>query len=180
MSFRILVLIALASLFIIPGLAEEKEVEKPSVVHGFGFAAGPYAGIGLSYKAIILEKLGVQTTVGYYSDADKERWFRPGIEFQYFLSRHKWLCFYLTAGVGHEYDRYADYYFTLVDSTNWTYDVEIKYRTVKNTTAGFGFGWEAIVLQRLSGTAEAVYFFRDDGSSSILIQGGLHYYVNIK
>ena len=155
---------------------EKPAIEKPAIIHGFGFAAGPYAGIGLSYKAIIKDKLGVQATVGYYSDSEKERWFRPGLELQYYLSHHKWLGFYLSAGVGHEYDRQLnyDYYYYPMDTEERTFKI------TKNTTAGLGFGWEAVLLSRLSVTAEAVYFFRDDESSSIMIQGGLHYYVNLK
>lgn len=28
-------------------VAKDETIQKPTIVHGFGFAAGPYAGIGL-------------------------------------------------------------------------------------------------------------------------------------
>ena len=172
-------LIGLLSIIAVFGQTDSTKEEKPRILHGFGFAAGPYAGIGLSYKAIIHDRIGIQATAGYYSDSDKERWFRPGIELQYYLSHHKWLGFYLSAGVGHEYDRNLEYYYYW-DTLGYYEGEESEFKITRNTTGGFGFGWEAVLLNRVSVTAEAVYFFRDDESSSIMIQGGLHYYVNLK
>jgi len=148
---------------------------QPKFLQGLGFAAGHYSGVGMSYKLVYNSKYAVQATFGYYSDPDwGDRWSMPGLEFQYHLSRHKFTSFYLSTGISYEYYR-SEYYYWYGEE--WDYEPE--YQIDKTWTTGIGFGFEALLFERISFTAESILYYRDNERASIMVQGGLHYYFNM-
>jgi len=158
------------------------ESEFPKFMQGLGVAAGHYSGVGMSYKAIFNGRYGIQLTASYYSEEDYSdygdyRWAMPGIELQYHLTRHKNTSFYISTGLSYEYIRDEYYYWLEEPVDNWYY--ETRYEDEHIWTTGAGFGMEAILFDRISATAEAIMYYRDNGRASIMVQGSLHYYFNL-
>ncbi len=150
--------------------------EFPRYLQGLGVAAGHYSGVGMSYKLIYQAKYGVQLTAGYYSD-EEYRWAMPGIELQYHLSRHKNTSFYISTGLSYEYTREEYYYWCEWDVDDWVCQSSLV--TNEIWTAGAGFGIEAILLDRISLTAETIFYYRDTDRAAIMVQGAIHYYFNM-
>jgi len=152
--------------------------DQPKFLQGLGFAAGHYSGVGMSYKLVYNSKYAVQATFGYYSDVDYgDRWAMPGVEFQYHISRNENTSFYLSTGISYEYYRSEYYYWYEFDVDDWDY--ETKYDIDKIWTTGLGFGFEALVFERISVTVESILYYRDNERASIMVQGGIHYYFNM-
>ena len=98
MRYRMIVMFAMAFFMVGLSFSQEKDEgqkkaeasasqEMPVFLHGLGFAAGEYSGIGLSYKAAYKRKLVGQIAVGYYKSDDNEGLY-PGFEIQLILARH--------------------------------------------------------------------------------------------
>lgn len=170
----LLAVICFSTLAMANGNSSEEEF--PKWLQGLGVAAGHYSGVGMSYKLIHNGTYGVQLTAGYYSD-DEYRWAMPGIELQYHLSRHKNTSFYVSTGISYEYTREEYYYWCEWDGGDWICQPSLQ--TTEIWTAGAGFGIEAIVLDRISLTAETIFYYRDNDRASIMVQGAIHYYFNI-
>jgi len=156
---------------------ESTDHEFPEYLQGLGVAAGHYSGVGMSYKMIYKERYGIQFTASYYSDEYEDRWGMPGVEFQYHLSRYKNTSFYISTGLSYEYIRNEYYYWVEEESDNWIMEPHVEIDEI--WTTGLGFGMEAIFFDRISVTAEAIMYYRDDETASIMVQGGLHYYFNM-
>ncbi len=169
----LIIIIATASIH----AENESTYEFPNFLQGLGMAAGHYAGVGMSYKAIYKEKFGAQLTIGYYAEEEGYRWALPGLELQYHLSRYKNTSFYLSTGLSYEYIRDQYYYWYECDGEDWCSAESLS--TTEIWTTGVGFGMEAIFFDRISVTAETIMYYRDNDRASIMVQGGLHYYFNM-
>jgi|GEM_PF-2953789 len=177
--FSVLVLICFAGIAN-AGLNDEN---LPQFLQGFGFAAGHYSGVGMSYKLVYEGKYAAQVAVGFYSDPEwNDRWAMPGLELQYFLSREERTAFYISTGISYEYYRseWTPYRWEEDSSGDWYYIEEDPIVDIEKIwTTGFGFGFELLFFDRISYTMESILYYRSNNRGSIMLQGALHYYFNM-